>query len=213
MNVRSTVKAIILHEGKVLLNRCRDANNGEYFSLPGGGQEQYETMAEATRLVAEKHPVVMQIVGDVFGRERDWLDAFQRRHRLEGQITRTGWLPYEAVGRAIAACQIGLIGFLPCPNHWIAAPNKCFNYLLYGLPMVAPDFSQSHFAILAREGCAVLADPTSPESYAAAICRMIEDQKGTARMAATARQLSQDKYRWKHMEPILFDLYHRVLSD
>lgn len=47
MNVRSTVKAIVLHEGKVLLNRCRDTNNGEYYSLPGGGQEQFETMAEA----------------------------------------------------------------------------------------------------------------------------------------------------------------------
>jgi len=47
--VRSTVKAIILHQGSVLLNRCRDEKNGEYYSLPGGGQEQYETMAEATR--------------------------------------------------------------------------------------------------------------------------------------------------------------------
>ncbi len=48
-SVRSTVKAIILHEGKVLLNRCKDKNNGEYFSLPGGGQEQYEPMHEALR--------------------------------------------------------------------------------------------------------------------------------------------------------------------
>lgn len=47
--VRSTVKAIILHQGNVLLNRCRDENNGEYYCLPGGGQEQYETMAEAIR--------------------------------------------------------------------------------------------------------------------------------------------------------------------
>ena len=47
--VRSTVKAIILHEGKVLLNRCRDPWNGEYYSLPGGGQEQYETLFEAMR--------------------------------------------------------------------------------------------------------------------------------------------------------------------
>lgn len=47
MNVRSTVKAIILHEGNVLLNRCRDVNNGEYYSLPGGGQEQFESLAEA----------------------------------------------------------------------------------------------------------------------------------------------------------------------
>lgn len=45
MNVRSTVKAIVLHDDSVLLNRCRDVNNGEYYSLPGGGQEQYETLA------------------------------------------------------------------------------------------------------------------------------------------------------------------------
>ncbi len=47
MGVRSTVKALVLHEGKVLLNRCHDRNNGDYYSLPGGGQEQYETMREA----------------------------------------------------------------------------------------------------------------------------------------------------------------------
>ena len=47
--VRSTVKAIILHEGKVLLNLCRDPVNGDYYSLPGGGQEQYETLFEAVR--------------------------------------------------------------------------------------------------------------------------------------------------------------------
>jgi ADP-ribose pyrophosphatase YjhB (NUDIX family) len=47
--VRSTVKAIVIHEGKVLLNRCRDQNNGDYYSLPGGGQEQYESIEDAVR--------------------------------------------------------------------------------------------------------------------------------------------------------------------
>jgi ADP-ribose pyrophosphatase YjhB (NUDIX family) len=47
MSVRSTVKTIILHDGKVLLNRCRSPHIGEYYSMPGGGQEQYETMEEA----------------------------------------------------------------------------------------------------------------------------------------------------------------------
>ncbi len=47
--VRSTAKGILLHEGKVLLNRCRDPFNGDYFCLPGGGQEKYETLAEAMR--------------------------------------------------------------------------------------------------------------------------------------------------------------------
>lgn len=47
MSVRSTVKGICVHKGRVLLNRCRDDCNGDYYSLPGGGQEQYETLAQA----------------------------------------------------------------------------------------------------------------------------------------------------------------------
>lgn len=46
MPIRSTAKAIVLHDGKLLLNRCRDRWHGEYYTLPGGGQETYETMAE-----------------------------------------------------------------------------------------------------------------------------------------------------------------------
>ena len=48
-SVRSTVKAIVIQDGNVLLNRCRDRNNGEYFSLPGGGQQQYETLEQAIK--------------------------------------------------------------------------------------------------------------------------------------------------------------------
>jgi len=47
MSIRSTSKAIILNNGQVLVNRCYDKNNGEYFSLPGGGQNIYETLHDA----------------------------------------------------------------------------------------------------------------------------------------------------------------------
>lgn len=47
MGIRSTAKAIILNDGKILLNRCFDPYHGEYFSLPGGGQNAYETLYEA----------------------------------------------------------------------------------------------------------------------------------------------------------------------
>ena len=44
--IRCTSKAIIRHQGKILLNQC--AIDGKiYYDLPGGGQEQYETMEAA----------------------------------------------------------------------------------------------------------------------------------------------------------------------
>ncbi|ABW20381.1 NUDIX domain-containing protein [Alkaliphilus oremlandii] len=47
MSIRSVAKAMILNESKVLLNKCYDEYNGAYYSLPGGGQNTYETLHEA----------------------------------------------------------------------------------------------------------------------------------------------------------------------
>lgn len=47
MSIRCAAKAIILHNEQILLNACKDPHNGEYYSLPGGGQHQYETLADA----------------------------------------------------------------------------------------------------------------------------------------------------------------------
>ena len=46
MPVRNSAKAIVLHDGKILVNRCR-SRFGEYYALPGGGQRQDELLEEA----------------------------------------------------------------------------------------------------------------------------------------------------------------------
>lgn len=45
--IRSTAKAIVLHEGRVLLNRAADAYRGDFYALPGGGQHRFETLEDA----------------------------------------------------------------------------------------------------------------------------------------------------------------------
>ena len=47
MSIRNAAKAIIVHGNKVLLNLSHRAELGAYYLLPGGGQNQYETMEEA----------------------------------------------------------------------------------------------------------------------------------------------------------------------
>lgn len=48
MRLRNSVKAVIVREGKVLLTKCLDGD-GDFYLLPGGGQEPGETMAETLR--------------------------------------------------------------------------------------------------------------------------------------------------------------------
>ncbi len=44
--IRTAVKAVIVRDGRMLLNHCRNAG-GEYYALPGGGQRVGETLDAA----------------------------------------------------------------------------------------------------------------------------------------------------------------------
>lgn len=45
---RNSAKAIVLHEGRILVNRCV-SRFGTYYALPGGGQKHGETLIEAVQ--------------------------------------------------------------------------------------------------------------------------------------------------------------------
>ena len=48
MPIRCSAKAILIQNGRILLNRCRDGDE-VYYDLPGGGQHPFESMEEAVR--------------------------------------------------------------------------------------------------------------------------------------------------------------------
>lgn len=45
--IRNAAKAVIVRDGHVLLLRCLTKDGREFFELPGGGQNPYESMEEA----------------------------------------------------------------------------------------------------------------------------------------------------------------------
>jgi len=63
MPIRCTSKAIIVRDGRILLNRCRQLNGRIYYDLPGGGQHTYETLEDALiREVREETGYTVRVV-------------------------------------------------------------------------------------------------------------------------------------------------------
>ena len=48
LSARNSAKAIVINNGKLLVNRC-ESRFGEYFTLPGGGQQNGEMLTETVR--------------------------------------------------------------------------------------------------------------------------------------------------------------------
>lgn len=46
MMIRNSAKAVVVRDGALLLQHCRHADGSEYYDLPGGGQNPFETMEE-----------------------------------------------------------------------------------------------------------------------------------------------------------------------
>lgn len=63
MSIRSSAKALIVNDGKILVNKCRHKDGSVYYDLPGGGQRQYEALEDAViREVMEETGYAARVV-------------------------------------------------------------------------------------------------------------------------------------------------------
>lgn len=117
-----------------------------------------------------------------------------------GYLDRSG--VREVLGRSVA----GIVTFLPLPNHLDAQPNKMFEYMSAGIPVIA-----SHFPlwreIIEGADCGLCVDPAAPAEIAAAIDRLVEEPGLAQRLGENGRKAVHEKYNWPVEEKKLLDLY------
>ncbi len=123
------------------------------------------------------------------------------------RIDVVGWLPQEALPAALAACDIGLVTFQPVDrNHCLALPHKLFDYMLAGLPVIAPDFAPETAAVVREAGCGLLADTSDAEAVAAAVAALADPARRAA-MGAAGRAAALDRFGWANEAARLVALY------
>ena len=95
-------------------------------------------------------------------------------------------------------------------NHRLTTPNKLFEAMAAGVPVVASDLPG--MAPIVREtGVGLVVDPTDASAIAAA-CREILDAPVEERAAWRRRALdaTRETYNWERQADILFDEYGRL---
>jgi glycosyltransferase involved in cell wall biosynthesis len=123
-----------------------------------GARQMVQAMAALPEDLAAK----LLIVGELWP---DGLDQELRRLATEERMELTGSLPRGRVGDVLGQARIGLVLFQPAPNHVESQPNKLFEYMSAGIPVVASDFPLWR-EIVDGSGCGVLVDPTDSNAIA-----------------------------------------------
>jgi glycosyltransferase involved in cell wall biosynthesis len=117
--------------------------------------------------------------------------------------------PRREVGEQLAAARAGLVLFHPQPNHTEALPNKIFEYMAAGLPIVASDFPYWR-SLLEPIDCAVWVDLRDPEGIATAIDDLLADENRAREMGRRGADAVRERLNWEHEAPKLVELYGRL---
>jgi glycosyltransferase involved in cell wall biosynthesis len=110
----------------------------------------------------------------------------------------------------IAAADVVAMPIQPTTlNHRLTTPNKLFEAMAAGVPVVASDMP-GMASIVSESGAGLLVDPTDPAAIAVAIASLVGDPERRAEAARRALAAAHETYNWEAQAAVLLAEYGRV---
>ena len=127
------------------------------------------------------------------------------------KVDALGYLDRKAVSDVLARSMAGLVTFHPLPNHIDAQPNKMFEYMGAGLPVIASNFPLWR-KIIEGNQCGLCVDPLNPSEIAKAIDYILTHPAEAQQMGKNGLRAVKEQYNWDIEEKKLLELYQRVIK-
>jgi len=167
-----------------------------------------EQLAEAI-LVPGMEDVHAAYLG--YGGMRGELDKMAADPRYGGRLHVIDAVPPDALVAMVAGADVDVMALQPSTlNHYLSTPNKLFESLAAGVPVVASDFPDLRRIVIDNPDGPLgeVCDPGDPASIAAAIRRLL-DAPEEARLELRARCLAaaHERWNWEHESAGLVALY------
>jgi glycosyltransferase involved in cell wall biosynthesis len=136
----------------------------------------------------------------------DEITNFSGWHRVEF----VGWKSHKDVMTMLAEVRMGLVLFHPAPDHVEAQPNKLFEYMSVGIPVIVSDFPLWR-QIVEGTGCGLLVDPLDPEAIAKTIQWLLEHPTEAEEMGKKGQEAIKDHFSWDAEAKKLLTFYKEIM--
>jgi len=174
-----------------------------------GGLTQVRGIREIVLAAAQTKNKVRLQVGGAFALAQDEAEirALPEAHHTDflGQINR------QEVAQLMAKTFAGLVTFLPSPNHIDALPNKLFEYMSAGLPVIASDFPLWR-DIINQADCGICVNPNDIQAIADAIDMLAANPERAKEMGRNGQLAVQQQYNWDKAAENLLGIYERLIG-
>lgn len=150
--------------------------------------------------------IKLNLVGSFY--EKD-LEKTIQHCKGSSKVKKLGHLDRDQVKKVLAKSKVGIVNFLPEPNHINAQPNKMFEYMSAGLPIITSDFPLWR-EIVENDNCGICVDPTNPKALSDAINYLFKNQHEAEQMGKNGLKAVKQKYNWYTEIKKLIKLYKNI---
>lgn len=185
-----------------LLNTCDWSQKKDEVAYVGGISKS-RGIKEAVKALGFTQNVRFNLVGKFSNK---MVEEKVKSYQAWSKVNELGFLNRQQVSEVLAKSKAGLVTFLPAPNHIDAQPNKMFEYMSAGLPIITSNFSLWR-EIVEGSQCGLTVDPLNPKAIGQAIQYLINHPKEAEQMGKNGRKAIEEKYNWLIEEQKLLDLY------
>ncbi len=126
------------------------------------------------------------------------------------KVNELGFLSREEVASVMSRSKAGLVTFHALPNHVDAQPNKMFEYMSAGLPIVTSNFPLWRDIVEGNQ-CGICVDPNDPAAIANAIEFIVKHPDTAKEMGKNGKKAVEEKYNWAVEENRLNRIYEQLL--
>ena len=127
------------------------------------------------------------------------------------KVHELGFLNRIEVANILSQSKAGIVTFYPLPNHIDAQPNKMFEYMSGGLPIITSNFPFWK-EIVEGNNCGICVNPLSPKEISDAIAYIIANPKEAKEMGDNGKKAVLEKYNWAMEEKKLYKVYEGLLK-
>jgi glycosyltransferase involved in cell wall biosynthesis len=166
-----------------------------------GGLNRVRGVVEMVRAVELAGPAARLVLAGRF--ESRSLEAFCA---ASPKVTWLGHLGRGELVKLLARACAGLVLFQPAKAHLKALPNKLFEYMAAGRPVIASDFPLWR-EIVTEAGCGLLVDPLDPRAIAEAMNYILARPDEAAAMGGRGRAVVEGRRNWEAEFPKLIRFY------
>jgi glycosyltransferase involved in cell wall biosynthesis len=143
--------------------------------------------------------------------ELNWLNQELTRRGITERFHLKDFIPHREIARELTKAKVGIIPLPNLPKFQNNIPQKLFEFMAMGIPVVLSDLPPSR-PFVSDGMSAIMVSPDDHTAYAEAIIRLLTDRRLREKMGEESRKRIIEEYNWERESQKLLGLYRELLT-